>query len=348
MLRVGTLHLPPHHHLLLLGACGDLHVADVGAGGQAGAENVGAYLAVVDHGAHAVLLRVAGRAGEPHLGGVLLGLQAEHLLFGPGVVAARTAALHAPLQPAQGDVVLPRQVYLLRFALVVRQLHRCAERGHQLDLFPQVVGAVAGRLAGQAGQSVLVVALQDVGQEDDAVGVFLVVVYFVVDHLQAGGFAADVLDHFIVGHALRRLVAHHIPLSVGEAFHALRSAAIVARRLFLTAPVDGGFHVPLVVVHPHLHGAGVGLHQDAPGFRLVVGDGIGTVGLHLYVALGLHIDGHGVGTAVRGPVAERHVHLAVRLVGVAHRAGLRAVVGRAGLVAVLVVIRVKAIVLVVP
>ena len=255
------------------------------------------------------------------------------LLLGPGVAAARSAALHAPLQPALGDVVLPRQVYLVRFALVVRQrdgyLQLVADRG----LVPQVVvrGRAAVAVAGQLGQVLPVLVLQDRGQEDDAVGVVLVVVDAFVGQFQRRVVAVQRLHQRVVGGRAALRVADDIPLAVVAAGYVLFFIAVVALRLVLARPRHDVLLVPLVELHRHRLRPREGLDEEAvsPGLVQRVARGnrdMRVIGLRYTTVF--HEDRHGVGAlglvCRRGqrPVAVRHVHLAVCLVRVGNRAAV--------------------------
>ena len=204
-------------------------------------------------------------------------------------------------------------------------LQLVADRG----LVPQVVvrGRAAVAVAGQLGQVLPVLVLQDRGQEDDAVGVLLVVVDAVVGQFQRRGVAVQRLHQRVVGGRAALRVADDVPLAVIAAGYALFLTAVVARRLVLARPRHDVLLVPLVKLHRHRFRPRVGLHEEAvsPGLAQRVArwnDFAFILRLRLRYATVFYEDRHGVGTlgfvCRRGerPVAVRHVHLAVRLVRV--------------------------------
>ena len=252
-------------------------------------------------------------------------------------------------------------MYLVRFALVVRQrdgyLQLVADRG----LVPQVVvrGRAAVAVAGQLGQVLPVLVLQDRGQEDDAVGVLLVVVDAFVGQFQRRVVAVQRLHQRVVGGRAALRIADDVPLAVVAAFYALFLIAVVARRLVLARPRHDVLLVPLVELHRHRLRPREGLHEEAVSPRLAQrvarGNNLAVIlRLRLHQAATFHEDRHGVGTlglvCRRGerPVAVRHVHLAVRLVRVGNRAAVgsgEGVVPRTLIVVVVVVVQVHVVAL---
>ncbi len=234
-------------------------------------------------------------------------------------------------------------------------LQLVADRG----LVPQVVvrGRAAVAVAGQLGQVLPVLVLQNRGQEDDAVGVLLVVVDAFVGQFQRRGVAVQRLHQRVVGGRAALRVADDVPLAVVAAVDVLFFIAVVALRLVLARPRHDVLLVPLVELHRHRFRPREGLHEEAvsPGLVQRVARGnrcIRVIGLRY--ATVFYEDRHGVGAlgfvCRRGerPVAVRHVHLAVRLVRVGNRAAVgsgEGVVPRTLIVVVVVVVQVHVVAL---